>query len=134
MNDPTDPRAWVALAEDDLTMARSALRRRQPLWHMAAFHAQQCAEKYLKALLVHTRNPFPRTHDLRALHTLCAGAGIPLPVDRDGLDALTAHAVWARYPGEGPTPDEARDALAMARRVRRLARGALDRPTASAGS
>ena len=29
MSDPTDPLAWVSLAEDDLTMARSALRRRR---------------------------------------------------------------------------------------------------------
>lgn len=134
MNDPTDPAAWVALAEDDLTMARSALRRRQPLWHMAAFHAQQCAEKYLKALLVRTRRPFPRTHDLRALHTLCADAGIALPIERDVLDAPTAHAVWARYPGEGPNPQEARNAVATARSVRRLARSTLTSPSAPAGS
>src|SRR4029453_6914324 len=37
----------------------------------ATFHAQQCAEKYLKALLVSRRQAFPRTHDVVALHDLC---------------------------------------------------------------
>ena len=35
MNDPTDPGFWAAYADDDLAMARSALRRRRPLPHMA---------------------------------------------------------------------------------------------------
>jgi HEPN domain-containing protein len=33
----------------------------------ATFHAQQCVEKYLKALLVAPGLAFPRTHDLTAL-------------------------------------------------------------------
>jgi len=28
------------------------------------FHAQQCVEKYLKALLTSTHTDFPKTHDL----------------------------------------------------------------------
>lgn len=51
MSDPADPQAWAARAEEDYLLARSALRRRVPLMYGATFHAQQCAEKYLKALL-----------------------------------------------------------------------------------
>ena len=67
MPDATDPLAWVARAEEDYALARSALRRQVPLTYGATFHAQQCVEKYLKALLVARGQPFPRTHDVVAL-------------------------------------------------------------------
>lgn len=67
MSDPTDPQPWVTRAEGDFLLTRSALRRKSPLLYGATFHAQQCAEKYLKALLVLRRQAFPRTHDLVAL-------------------------------------------------------------------
>ena len=58
MSDPTDPLAWVHRAEEDYLLARSALRRKVPLTYGTTFHAQQCAEKYLKALLVSCRQAF----------------------------------------------------------------------------
>lgn len=122
MSDVTDPRAWVAKAEEDLLMARSALRRKVPLTSSACFHAQQCAEKYLKAILVAQGRSFPKTHDLLGLSNLCAQAGVLVPVGIDALRHLTAEAVRVRYPGSEPTPDEAREALATARAVRRFAR------------
>jgi len=50
MSESTDPQAWVLRAEEDYLLCRSALRRKVPLRYGATFHAQQCAEKYLKAL------------------------------------------------------------------------------------
>ena len=122
MSYPTDPLAWVSLAEDDLAMARSALRRRRPLAQMARFQAQQSAEKYLKALLVRAGHAFPKTHDLRALHQLCEETGLVLRIDPEQLDILSGHAVSARYPGQGPSEDDARHALGIVRSVRRAAR------------
>jgi len=122
MRDPNDPLAWVARAEEDYALARSAWRRRLPLTYGATFHAQQCAEKYLKALLVARSQPFPRTHDLAALSDLCRQNGIVIPVDQDLLQRLTAYAIQVRYPGEDPTPDEAREALQTAQAVRRFVR------------
>ena len=56
---------WVAKAEADLRIARHAHAMADPPGHDAAcFHAQQAAEKYLKALLQERVCPFPRTHDL----------------------------------------------------------------------
>src|SRR2546428_11206533 len=107
MSDPTDPLAWVHRAEEDFLLARSALRRKAPLTYGTTFHAQQCAEKYLKALLVSCRQAFPRTHDLVALHNLCTQNSLSVPIDPDLLARLTAYAVQVRYPGEDPTPDEA---------------------------
>lgn len=126
MHDPTEPLAWVARAEEDLALARSALRRKTPLTYGATFHAQQCAEKYLKALLVARRQVFPRTHDLAALSDLCLQNAIIILVDRDALERLTAYAVQVRYPGDDPTPDEAREALQIAQAVRRFARRLLN--------
>ena len=38
------------------------------------------------------------------------------------LSILSSYAVRVRYPGEDPTPDEAREAFAIAKSVRRFAR------------
>ena len=44
-------REWVSKAEGDYATARREVRaRRQPNFDAACFHAQQCAEKYIKAL------------------------------------------------------------------------------------
>jgi len=122
MSKTADPLAWVALAEEDYLLARSASRRKKPLRYGACFHAQQCAEKYLKAVLVLNRKAFPKTHDLLALSDLCAQAGVIMPIDPDELDRLSAYAVQVRYPGEEPTLEEARHAMEIAKAVRRFAR------------
>jgi HEPN domain-containing protein len=125
MSEPTDPLAWVQRAEEDWLLARSALRRKVPLPYGATFHAQQCAEKYLKTLLVSRRQAFPRTHDVVALHDLCLRHGLHIPIDPDQLERLAAYAVQVRYPGADPTPDEAREAVQIAQEVRRWARALL---------
>src|ERR687884_324068 len=102
MSDTTDPLAWVDRAEEDYALARSALRRKIPLTYGATFHAQQCAEKYLKALLVAKKQEFPKTHDLTALRNLCQQNSIVIPVDQNLLRQLTAYAVQVRYAGKGP--------------------------------
>jgi HEPN domain-containing protein len=122
MPDSTDPLAWVARAEEDYALARSALRRRVPLTYGATFHAQQCVEKYLKALLVARGQPFPRTHDVVALSDLCHQNGIIIAVDLESLERLAAYAVQVRYPGEDPSVAEAEEALQVAMAVRRFAR------------
>jgi hypothetical protein len=39
MTEANDPLAWVARAEEDFALARTALRRKQPLASGACFHA-----------------------------------------------------------------------------------------------
>jgi HEPN domain-containing protein len=129
MSDPTDPLAWAARAEEDYALAILALRRKRPLTYGAIFHAQQCAEKYFKALLVARGQTFPKTHDLAALSDLCSQANILIPVDQDWLQRLAAYAVLVRYPGEDPTLEEARTALNTARALRRFARKLLGAST-----
>lgn len=122
MNDNADLHAWIARAEEDYILARSALRHEKPLTYGATFHAQQCAEKYLKAALVARGQAFPKTHDLLALGELCTQAGLLLEIDADLLDTLSSYAVRVRYPGADPTFEEARHALEIAKVVRHLVR------------
>ena len=43
---------WVEKAEEDFRVATREYRaRKHPAYNAACFHAQQCAEKYLKARL-----------------------------------------------------------------------------------
>jgi HEPN domain-containing protein len=119
----------VHRAEEDFLLARAALRRKVLLPYGTTFHAQQCAEKYLKALLVSCRQAFPRTHDSVVLHNLCTQNSLSVPIDPDLLARLTGYAVQVRYPGKDPTPDEAREALQIAQAVRRWARVVLRPPS-----
>ncbi len=45
-------RAWVLKAEHDLFSIKNNLAAQEIPWDTVSFHAQQCVEKYLKALLV----------------------------------------------------------------------------------
>jgi HEPN domain-containing protein len=116
-------REWVEKAEGDFTTARRELRaRKDPNYDAACFHAQQCAEKYLKACLQEEDLPFGRTHNLSVL------LDSVLPIEpswadlRPALRALTTFAIGVRYPGESADKAMAREALALCRNVRRQAR------------
>jgi len=122
MNEINDPLAWVARAEEDLALARSALRRKQPLASGACFHAQQCAEKYMKALLISQSADFPKTHDLLLLNNLCSTNGILLEIDPKHLNTLADYAIRTRYPGNDPTAEDAKEAIELAKLVRNFAR------------
>jgi len=122
MSDPTDPLSWVAHVEEDYAVARSALRRKPAFTYTACFHAQQSAEKYLKALLVAKGHPFSRVHDLLILNDECVRSGIFVDVSEDQLSSLSHYAVLVRYPGDDPTPEETRRAVEIAKFVRRFVR------------
>ena len=121
MTEVNDPRAWAASAEEDFVLARTALQRKKPLVSGACFHAQQCAEKYMKALLISKGADFPKTHDLLMLNNLCSVAGIFLEIEPKYLNTLTDYAARTRYPGQGPNVDDAKEAIELAKLVRSFA-------------
>lgn len=91
------------------------------------FHAQQCAEKYIKAVLVFRGIDFPKTHDLEKLSALLPAALRP-HLTPEEQRRLAGYAIAARYPGSGEIAYvEARRAVAVARRVRREIRRVLPR-------
>lgn len=105
---------WVRKAEADRLAAQRALRdtrRRKDQAEIACFHAQQCAEKYLKAVLAFRGKPAPRTHDLLALAKMLEDCGTSIEEMKDGFRELNRYAVEIRYPGETTTLREAADAV-----------------------
>lgn len=115
---------WVAKAENDLKNAAHTLELEEDCpTDTVCFHAQQCAEKYLKAFLVSVGADFPRTHDMETLVALLpAGIAVGLAVTEQRR--LTTYATVNRYPGdyEPISLTEARQAVKIARRVRRALR------------
>jgi HEPN domain-containing protein len=113
---------WLVYADEDLRFAHIGLGlpgERPPPYHLVAYHAQQCAEKCLKAYLVYQGVDFPRTHNISTLLELCSDfAQWPLTL-RDA-EELTDYAVATRYPGEAGevTANDAQRAIENAERVR----------------
>ena len=70
------------------------------------FHAQQAAEKFLKAFLVfHGLPPVP-AHDLVALLAACVQVNSSLTVRQRDCQRLSHYAVAARYPSDIYEPTE----------------------------
>ena len=117
---------WIHKAEGDYA---TALREFDPPgipnYDAVCFHAQQCAEKYLKARLTEADQSFPRTHDLEALLNWI----LPLEPDwenlRDALQGLTSIGIEVRYPGTEADIEDARQALETVSRVRNVVRVSL---------
>ena len=122
-------REWLLKADNDLTTAAHTLTLGEDCpTDTVCFHAQQCVEKYLKALLVFRATAFPKTHNIRALRALLPPRLRP-KLESRVQDRLTQYATVRRYPGAGPDVPltEARQAVAIARRVRKDARKHLPR-------
>ncbi len=118
-------RGWITKAEGDLEAAQLLLEAGAtgPL-DAAAFHAQQCAEKYLKALLCFRGDDVPRIHDIEALLTRARLWGrLEIAVEESRI--LTDYATVTRAPGdyEPVTREEAAHAIELAIRIRAVVRG-----------
>ena len=96
--DPGSPADWLRHARSDLVLAQIE----QPegvLSEALCFHAQQAAEKALKAVLVHLGRDVPHTHDIEALNDLLAEV-LEVPEAVVEADRLTTYAVLTRYPAD----------------------------------
>ncbi|MBI5638217.1 MAG: HEPN domain-containing protein [Nitrospinae bacterium] len=131
MNAPPDKgrlvRQWIEKAEHDLRTAEHTLTLKDDCpFDTVCFHAQQCAEKYLKGLLAFNALDFPKTHDLILLKNLAIKAGCMNPHELP-LQTLNRYSIETRYPGEWEpiTRVEAEEAVDLARKVRHLVRSSL---------
>ncbi len=131
----TEIRRWVEKAEHDLLNAEYVLTLKEDCpTDTVCFHCQQCAEKYLKALLVSRGIAFPRTHDLVVLFNLNPSeSGLSLQVEK--VQPLNRYSVEARYPGDWDPIDtqEAAEAVNMARGVREAVRSVLPKDALQEG-
>ena len=114
-----DVAAWLSRAQLDLRAAEVDLAAIPPLLADAAFHCQQAVEKALKALLTNHDDLFRRTHDIGELALACLQHEPSLESLLRAAAPLTEYAWKFRYPGdpEGPSLDEARQAIETAREV-----------------
>lgn len=117
--DPTDPAEWLRRARSNLARARADRGLPDVLYEDLCFDAQQAVEKSLKALLVHRRIAFPKTHAIADLLTLAQRGEIEIPEEILQASELTEYAVEARYPGlfEDVTQEDYAQALEVAERV-----------------
>ena len=117
---------WVAKAEGDFAiLERECRARKDPNYDGACFHAQQCAEKYIKARLCQAGVSFSKIHDLVALLEQILSVEPEWETLREDLAFLSDFAVTFRYPGESADRESALDARRRCRVFRRAARKAL---------
>ncbi|MAE71974.1 MAG: hypothetical protein CME06_16095 [Gemmatimonadetes bacterium] len=124
-------RAWMQKAANDLKAIEIVLPHKDGPLDTVAFHAQQAAEKSLKALAVFAGQQPQRTHDLEALWARLPDSDRQsLAVDEDDLELLSQMAVAPRYPGwddEFDDRDTIEHAVAVARLVYQAVAKCLER-------
>ncbi len=111
-------RAWAEKAENDLRTVAILLEHNTALWEIICFHAQQAAEKYLKAFLVSRGSTVPKIHDLTTLLAQCAQYDADFKSLENDCRRLTAYGVAPRYPGDPVTEAQCRPVVEGARRVK----------------
>lgn len=129
MTEPRDVakqvRQWIEKAEHDLRNAEHTvtIRDEECPFDTVCFHAQQCAEKYLKGWLISKRLDVPRSHDFVVLLNLALAGGFRGANPQD-VQPLNRYTIEARSPGDWDPIDrpEAEQAIAMARRIRETVR------------
>lgn len=120
---------WIQKAENDLKNATHTLTMGEDCpYDTVCFHAQQCVEKSLKALLVYLSTDFPKIHDIGELIQLLS-PNIKVPLQVSEQERLTDYATVNRYPGdwEPNTRTEAEEAVATAQKVRHFVRDYLEK-------
>ncbi|MBA2712228.1 MAG: HEPN domain-containing protein [Rubrobacteraceae bacterium] len=110
-------RRWLQYAEDDLRAAQ-ILMEQGGVPRTACIHAQQAAEKSLKATFVFLQVDFPFTHDLDRLRELLP-QGWDVREDFPDLRQLSIWAIEPRYPGDviEATSEDAVSAVDQAREI-----------------
>ena len=99
MSRPEDARAsrFLERADADLAAVRALEGIGNVPDEILGFHAQQCAEKLLKAVLTAEGVEFPRTHSIRFLLDLLSDHGLAPPTPLHAVTELYPYAVQLRY-------------------------------------
>ena len=96
---PNDPREWLNRAQSNLSQAERGIRFPHVYLEDLCFHAQQAAEKSIKAVLIYGGIRFPYTHDLAKLFTLLEQNNCVVPQNVRESTWLSDYATVTRYPG-----------------------------------
>src|SRR3972149_3485410 len=109
---------WLEKAKDDLEAAQAIINEKAPFW-VACFHAQQAAEKALKAAQIYFLKDFHKEHDLEILLNSLAGK-VDIDDIRHECIELTDFYVTTRYPEIKESElnlEDALSALKMAKKI-----------------
>lgn len=125
-----EARRWLRFAEEDLKVASWALE--EGIYTQVCFHAQQCAEKAIKGLIVYQGRVPPKTH--RLLILIDHLDSYPFRRTREEIGLLDLFYIPARYPDALPGmlpqgyPDLsiAQQALSIAEAIFRDAKGIIE--------
>ncbi|MCZ7356569.1 MAG: HEPN domain-containing protein [Candidatus Methanoperedens sp.] len=112
----------LAKSKDDETLLEEIISNEKVRDEIIGFHAQQAAEKLLKALLMAKNIPYRRTHDLRELIDLIRDNGIKFPESLMEIRTLSPFAVEFRYdyiPMEEEEPFNRQKALELVQQLRK---------------
>jgi HEPN domain-containing protein len=95
------PAIWLDKARRDLRMAELAQAQGVDFADQVCFHAQQCAEKALKAALIAAGRVPPHVHDLGVVldAVVESAPGVDWAALRDSAERLSDFGVGPRYPG-----------------------------------
>ncbi len=102
---------WIAKAEGDYLTASREICASPPNYDAVCYHAQQCVEKLMKAILIAKGKKPPKTHDLTVLGSMLTSVEPQWHWPVDELRLLSQAAVAFRYPGESAGLEEAKAAL-----------------------
>jgi len=91
-HEPGSVGRWLQYARGDMTMAEQPMSADVP-YLLRCFHAQQAAEKSVKAVLLHLGVAFPPTHNLSVLFALLP-EDAPPPL---GLAQDRTRSEWSQY-------------------------------------
>ncbi len=121
-------RQWLSTAEEDLLVAQELMGRERSSYNPVGFHAQQAAEKFLKALLTRYQIPIPKTHSIRMLLELAEQAAPGIRNSLLDAHALTPYGAEIRYPRKRPVlnRDQGAEAVRLAIQVRTAVMQRLD--------
>jgi HEPN domain-containing protein len=111
-------KGWLRKAESDLLNARICMEAGQAL-DTECFHAQQAAEKYIKAYLTEYEIDSPFIHNLEKLVELCTQQDKSFTGIKNLCLDLTPYAVELRYDDEfWPSIETTREAFNSAQAIR----------------
>ncbi len=110
---------WVAKAEGDFNVAQREFRREADRnLDAVCFHAHQCVEKLMKAVLVAHGVAPEYTHNLIYLDGCMKKVVECWDSDAEEMSWLTRAGIAFRYPGEWATDAHATKAMAICTRLR----------------
>jgi|SRR6056297_3295430 len=110
---------WLFKAEHDLKSAELLLQSAEPLYDIIVYHAQQCAEKALKAFLTKRMKEIDKSHNLVLLVEKCIQDSEKFNTIYDDCLFLNPYATLYRYPEGDLMPEwsEVEMAIVSAKKI-----------------